>query len=309
MNTQSYVLITAARNEENNIGKTIHAVISQTVLPEKWVIVSNGSTDRTDEIINRYAAEYDFIKLLSLTQDGQRSFGAKVNAINAGYERLKNEKFAYIGNLDADVKFDSQYYEKILASFQENPQLGIAGGIILELIGDRFVGQNISLNSVSGAVQLFRRRCYEEIGGYTPVPFGGEDAIMEVLARKSGWQVQTFPELKIFHKRRIAIGKGNILTTRFRQGIRDYLLGYHPFFYAAMCLYRVIDSPYLFGSILRMCGFWWATIKRKHRPVSHDFISYLRQEQINRLRSLFSLANRAGATKTSRTASSRLSIV
>jgi len=300
---KKYVLITPARNEEAHIEKTIQAVVAQTIRPEKWVIVSNGSTDRTDEIVARYAAQYEFIRHLSFSQDSQRHFGAKANAINAGYEILRNEELAFVGNLDADVTFAPQYYETMLARFQENPRLGIAGGIILELIDGRFSRQNISRNSVAGAIQLFRRRCYEEIGGYTPLPGGGIDAVMEILARKNGWQVQTFSEVEVLHHRRVAIGKGNVLTTRFRQGARDYRLGYHPLFYAAMCSYRVIDSPYIVGSILRMCGYYWASIRREQRPLSPDVVNYLRWEQMQRLKSLFSFGNQAGVSKTVRAAS------
>ncbi len=295
---QRYVLITAAKNEQEYIERTIRAVISQTVSPQKWVIVNDGSTDRTEEIIKRYAKKYEFIQLLQVSENRQRDFCSKVYALHAGYEQLRNEEYEFVGNLDADVSFDAQYYDKILEHFLKNPKLGIAGGIIWELLDDRFVSQNISLNSVAGAIQLFRRPCYEEIGGYKPLKFGGEDAITEVLARKNGWLVQTFPEIKVFHHRRVTIGKGNILTTRFRQGMRDYLLGYHPVFYAAMCFYRVIDQPYFFGSIFKMCGYFWAAIQRERRVVPADFIKYLRWEQVRRLRFVFS--KKSEFVKTSR---------
>jgi glycosyltransferase involved in cell wall biosynthesis len=264
---KSYVLITPARNEEDYIEKTIQAVVSQTVLPKKWVIVNDGSTDRTEEIVKNYASRYEFIKFLSLARSSQRDFGAKVYAIRSGYELLKDEQYEFIGNLDADVSFDSQYYEEILARFQENPQLGIAGGIILELLNGRYRSQNISLNSVAGAIQLFRRQCYEKIGGYTPLKLGGVDAVVEISARKNGWQVQTFPKLKVFHHRRVAIREGKVLMTKFRQGVRDYLLGYHPLFYVVMCSYRIKERPYFWGSILRIGGYFWSAIKKEKRPV------------------------------------------
>ena len=300
MTNKPYVLITSARNEEAYIEKTIQAVVSQTILPEKWLIVNDGSTDRTAEIVSDYRARYDFIDLLSLPLKSQRNFGAKVNAINAGYQQLRKNEFQFVGNLDADVAFESQYYEKLLKYFEVNPKLGIAGGIILELIRGRFAAQNISLNSVAGAIQLFRRNCYEQIGGYLPLEAGGEDAVMEVLARKNGWQVETFPEMKVFHYRRVAIENKTSLMTKFRQGYRDYLLGYHPLFYTAMCTYRVIDRPYLLGSILRMSGYCWSMLARKRRSVSVEFVSYLKWEQMSRLKSLFAPSRGVRFVKTSR---------
>ncbi len=301
MTNKSYVLITAARNEEDYIETTIRAVLSQTVLPAKWVIVSDGSTDRTEEIVNKYASRHSFIELLRLAREGRHHFGSKVKAIIAGCEQLKKIDYAFIGNLDADVSFDSEYYEKILAYFQENPGLGIAGGIILELVNSRYVRQNLSRNSVAGAIQMFRRKCFERIGGYIPLELGGEDAVMEVLARKYCWKVQTFPELKVFHHRRVATGKNrNILAAKFREGRRDYLLGYHPLFYAAMCIYRAIDRPYLLGGVLRMCGYCWSILRREKRSVAVDFVKYLRREQMSRLQSLFLPTKGAGFIRTSR---------
>lgn len=301
MNDKSYVLITSARDEEACIEKTIQAVVSQTILPEKWVIVSDGSTDRTAAIVADYVKRFDFIELLRLPRDGQRSFGAKVNAIHTGYAELSSRKFQFIGNLDADVSFDSQYYARLLQHFEENPRLGIAGGIILELINGQFCGQNISRNSVAGAIQFFRRHCYGKIGGYIPLEAGGEDAVMEILARKHGWQVQTFPEMKVFHHRRVATGKNrSILATKFREGRRDYLLGYHPLFYTAMCIYRAIDRPYLLGGVLRMCGYCWSILRKEKRPVAVDFVKYLRREQMSRLQSLFLPTKGAGFIRTSR---------
>jgi glycosyltransferase involved in cell wall biosynthesis len=305
MTNKPYVLITSARNEEDYIETTIRAVLSQTVLPARWVIVSDGSTDRTEEIVNSYASRHGFIKLLRLARDGRNSFSSKVKAIIAGCEQLKEIDYAFIGNLDADVSFDSEYYEKILARFQENPGLGIAGGIILELVNSRYIRQNLSRNSVAGAIQMFRRRCFEKIGGYVPLELGGEDAVMEVLARKYYWKVQTFPELKVFHHRRVATGKNrSMLAAKFREGRRDYLLGYHPLFYAAVCIYRAIDRPYLLGGVLRMCGYCWSILMREKRPVSVDFIKYLRREQMSRLKSLFLPINGAKLIRTTRIVSS-----
>jgi len=289
---KAYVLITPARNEEAYIEKTIKSVISQTVLPEKWVIVNDGSSDHTADIVNEYACQHNFIKLVNVSRSGERNFGAKVRAFQQGYEYLKDTNFDFLGNLDADVEFDTNYFEKILVHFHENPRLGIAGGLILELDGNDFIEQNISLSSVAGAVQLFRRQCYTEIGGLIPLQLGGEEIIVEVMARKQGWCVQTFPALKVFHHRRVAAIKGKILRARFRQGIMNYSLGYHPLFQFLRCVLRVKDKPYFTGSMLMLFGYGWAALSRYPKVVSDDFMKYLRVEQVSRLWSIFPHAQR-----------------
>lgn len=285
--SRSYVLITPARNEEAYIEATIKAVIGQTILPMKWIIVSDGSTDRTEAIVQSYSRAYDFIELVTAAGLNQRSFGSKALAFKAGYERLGGVPYDFVGNTDADVSFDSDYYRYVLEEFEKQPNLGIAGGIIIELVNGTYVAQNISLNSVAGAVQLFRRQCYEDIGGYLPLKHGGIDAAAEIMARFKGWDVRTFPEVKVRHLRRVGTEKGSLLATRFHHGTRDYLLGYHPLFYLMMNLYRLMDRPFILHSLLRMCGYCWGKIRRMERTVPDEFVDYLRKEQMMRVRSLF----------------------
>jgi poly-beta-1,6-N-acetyl-D-glucosamine synthase len=296
MDKESYVLITPARNEEAYIEKTIESVISQTILPKKWVIVSDGSTDRTDEIVSDYVARYDFIQLLRVAGDGNRNFGSKVNAFNAGYKQLEGIDYDFIGIVDADVSFDSDYYENVLARFEQNPKLGIAGGIFFDVYDGKSHGKPhkalVSLNSVRGPIQLFRRRCYRDIGGYIPQKLGGEDTVAEVMARMYGWEVQSFPKLKGLHHRLTGTEGLTIWRARFRQGIVAYSLGYHPLFQIAKCLYRVAEKPSFIGSILTMCGYYWSALRQDERIVSTDFVKYIRQEQMHRLKSLFLRFNR-----------------
>ena len=282
---EEYVLITPAKNEEACLEQTIAAVLSQSVLPRTWVIVSDGSVDRTDEIAARYARSHGFIRLLRAPARGQRDFGSKARAFQAGYDQVKDTAYDFVGNLDADVSFGPDYYERILDRFRANPGLGIAGGIIRERIDDRFVPQRISLNSVAGAVQLFRRRCFEDVGGYIPMSAGGIDAAAEIIARMHGWTVQTFPDIPVYHHRRVSTGKATVLSTRFHQGITNYLLGYHPLFQLMSALYRVGDRPYVIGSAFVLLGYGWSWLRRYQRPVSREVVRFLRSEQRARLAS------------------------
>ncbi len=157
MPDKEYVLITPVRNEELYIEKVIESILGQSILPKKWVIVSDSSGDRTDEIVTKYAGQYDFIEFIRKKRDGEREFASKVNAFEEGYRCLVNVDYDFIGNLDGDVSLPLDYYEKVIERFQEKNGLGIAGGMVHDFYKGSFYRQYCSLNSVAGAVQLFRR--------------------------------------------------------------------------------------------------------------------------------------------------------
>jgi glycosyltransferase involved in cell wall biosynthesis len=283
---ETYVLITPVRNEEKYIENTIQAVAFQTILPAKWVIVSDGSTDRTDEIIKHHATGHQFIELLRLEDSERRDFSRKVYAVKAAYESLKHSHFDFIGFLDADISFDQNYYEKVLKRFSENPQLGIAGGVILEEHGGEFKKRFGNTDKMAaGANQLFRRACYENIGGFFPLKYGGEDLVACEMAKAHGWEVRSFPVLEVLHHRRSATGGMTVWRGRFRQGVGDYCLGYHPLFMLVKCLYRVVEKPYVLGSVLRLCGYILARLRPDELTLPDDFVRHLRQRQMLRLRS------------------------
>lgn len=280
-----YVLVTPARNEEDFIEKTIQSVIAQTHLPLKWVIISDGSTDQTDAIVEKYLPEHPFMELVKASHQGhQEGFGSKVKAVWAGVEKMAGLDYAFIGNLDADVSFEPDYFEKLLAVFLREPDLGLAGGLILELVHGQFLSRNTNLKSVAGAVQLFRRACWEDIGGYMPFSIGGEDAAAETMARMKGWEVHTVPDLGVRHHRLVLTGKRTILGARFNKGAMNHLLGYHPLFQLALCGRRAFSRPYVLGSIWMLTGYLWAKARRLPRPVPQDFVAYIQEEQLRRLK-------------------------
>jgi Glycosyltransferases, probably involved in cell wall biogenesis len=205
-----YVLITPAHNEEAFIDKTLASMAAQTVLPERWVIVDDGSSDRTAEIIQRYARRFSWIRLVQRPPRLDRSFAGKVHAFNAGLEQVQSVPFEVIGNLDADLSFEPDYLEFLIGKFAEDPQLGVAGTPFTENGGydtarDSFEGEN----HVAGGCQLFRRQCFEDVGGYTPNPAGGIDWIAVTTARMKGWRTRSFPEKRFHHYRTLGTaGRG-----------------------------------------------------------------------------------------------------
>ena len=284
-----YVLVTAAYNEGKFIDATIASVISQDVRPARWIIVSDGSTDDTDAIISKYTAVHDFIRLYRVIEDHPRNFAAQVHAINSGIARLKDERYAFLGNLDADITLEPSYFRLLLDKFRMDPELGLAGGSIYDKCPDgvfRYRRTN-SVTSVAHAVQLFRRECFDALGGaYRLLPYGGPDTYAETEARMKGWQVASFSDLRVYHHRPTG-SAGGVLRSCFRQGRMDFSLGVSPLFEVAKLLGRVGNKPILAGSLARFSGFVYSYCRGEQRAVSKQFIEYLRQEQMRKLLGVF----------------------
>ena len=276
------MLVTPARNEADHIEKTIHSVVSQTMLPRQWVIVSDGSTDRTDEIVKQYAQKHDFIQLLRIDNNRQRDFASKVYAQQEGIRHVNGAEYDFFGFLDADISFDSDCFEQIFTQFRMTPNLGIAGGAVYETRNGSFksIFGNRQRN-VGGVFQIFRRKCFEQIE-LTPLRFGGEDTIVETAAAMKGWQVRSFPQLQIYHYGSPETIKQK-LQSSFIYGQRDYTCRTHAIYFMAKCFRRLPYKPYLLGSLARLAGYSWAFICRYPREVPLDIAQYIRKEQLGRL--------------------------
>ncbi len=282
-NRLSYVVITPARNEERYIEKLIQSMISQTVLPAKWVIVNDGSTDATATIVGKYLENHSWMELLNLSPHRDRSFAAKVHAFNAGLQRVKDMQFDVIGNLDSDVSFEADYIEFLLDKFAQDANLGVCGTIFREegysSGSDSFEGSN----HVAGGCQLFRRNCFEQIGGYVPNKAGGIDWVAVTTARMKGWTTRSFREKYFFHYRSLGTAERSLLASAFSYGEKDYYLGNHPLWEAFRIAYRALKRPFVLGSIALLSGYLWALVRRIDRAVSDELMRFHRQEQMKKL--------------------------
>lgn len=281
MNKEKYILITAARNEQDFIEKTILSVINQLNKPTEWIIVSDGSTDNTESIVRKYASENSYIKLIINNRKEGRDFASKVYAINIGLQNVTTSEYNYIGILDADVSFNKDYYSLLIEEFKKDPKLGIAGGKYFDIIGGKKVAVYQSPQSVRGATQFFRRECFDQVGGIIPMKYGGEDAAACFSARMYGWETKSFPDLIALHHR--LTGDKNPFKARFRDGYVEYSLSYHPLFQFIKCIGRVKQSPYLIGSFLRFIGFWVARFTIRSQNLPTELKIYIKKEQFNRL--------------------------
>jgi glycosyltransferase involved in cell wall biosynthesis len=287
------VLVTPARNEAQFIEKTLSSVIAQSVLPLEWVIVSDRSTDGTDDIIKKCAAQNGFIRFVRREATEERDFSSKVQAVRLGLSHLQSQIYGLIGFLDADLSFNSDYFAQILEMFQSDARLGVAGGICYERSGDNWSPVRTAVKwSVSGGMQMFRRDCYEGIGGYLPLEKGGIDTVAEVMARMMGWSVMTNPKLVVLHYRSMGTAKGGVLRARFVSGWREYTVGYDPVFVLVKSLARFTEWPYIIGALCRLAGYlsaWWRT---RGPVVPEAMIRFLRGEQRARLLSYVGIKNR-----------------
>jgi biofilm PGA synthesis N-glycosyltransferase PgaC len=286
--TDKYVLITAARNEQDYIERTIKSVIYQTILPLKWIIVSDSSTDNTDDIVRSYMKKYDFIELLTRNGDSNRNFGSKAKSVMYGYDHIRNCKFDFLGNLDADISFSPDYYENMLRIFASDPRLGLIGGTRYDLSPKGFMRVQCAEDSVGGPFQFFRRECFEEIEGYKPLKYGGIDAVAETTARMYGWKVKSISDNLILHFRTTGSANKNIFTKRFKDGIKNYKIGFHPLHFLLKYTTRTIAKPLILGNLILISGYFWAAVCRYEKDVSNEFVQYLRSEQIGKLKSGFS---------------------
>jgi poly-beta-1,6-N-acetyl-D-glucosamine synthase len=283
---KDYVLITPVHNEEEFIEETIKSVVSQSVLPMRWIIVDDASEDKTQQIIAKYQGKYDLIEYDRLERGEVKSYySRRTHVFLAGYEKVRHMEFDFIAALDADLQLGQDYYEGILREFDSNVKLGVASGVYLDLI-DGYPRKVLRSDiSTSGGLQVFRRECYEQIGGYVPLRYGGDDSLAEYTARMNGWQTSSFPAYQAIHKRPVGTrGKASILQARYRQGMTDYYLGTHILFMLAKSLRRaLLEKPYIMGAVSRMAGFMAGCFSSEKINIPDEVLKYIRKEQLLRL--------------------------
>jgi biofilm PGA synthesis N-glycosyltransferase PgaC len=295
----SYVLITSARNESQFIELTLKSMVAQTYRPVKWVIVSDGSTDGTDDIVRRYVADHPWIELLRMPERPERHFAGKVLAFNAGYAKARELNPEVLGNLDADVSFEPKHFEFLVGRFAEDSELGIVGAAFRE--GSRQYDFRFSnIENVWGGCQLFRRECFASIGGYVPVKGGGIDHIAVLSARMKGWKTHTFTEKVCIHHREMHTADQGVLQARYRIGAKDYSFGNHPVWELFRTCYQMMHPPFVLGGLALGAGYFWSMARRREISISRDLVDFTRREQMARLKRFIagSRANPIAGAKT-----------
>jgi poly-beta-1,6-N-acetyl-D-glucosamine synthase len=278
---RSYVIVSPVRDEEEFIEQTILSVAQQTVRPTEWIIVNDGSRDRTAEIVETYAQQYSWLRIVHRADRGSRVPGSGVmEAFYDGYERLESTDWEFIVKLDGDVKLPSNYFETCFARCDEDPKLGMCGGSMYTFEDGELKLETHPAFHVRGPIKLYRRQCWDAIGGLIKAP--GWDTIDEVQANRFGWRTKTFPDVKVIHQRPTGAVQG-----AWRDGVKmgraAYICGYHPLFMLVKCAKRTISKPYVMSSFAHGYGFVSGYFKGIPQLKDRGFIRYLRSQQLRRL--------------------------
>jgi glycosyltransferase involved in cell wall biosynthesis len=291
MNRPKYFVITPVRDEANNITKTIDSMVNQTILPKEWIIINDGSIDSTPQIINSASKNFDWIKVVHRSNRGYRKPGGGViEAFYDGYNKSTTTEWDFLVKLDGDLSFSYHYFEKCLEYFFKDPKLGIGGGAVYQRENDRLVidSKGDPPFHVRGATKIYRKSCWQQIEPLVKYP--GWDTIDEVRANMLGWRTYTFKDIKIIQHKPTGSADGTVPNWK-KNGLANYITGYHPIFMIAKCIKRAFERPFLVASASLLAGFCHGYLMRIPQMGGRDAIRYLRQQQLRRLLMLSSIYN------------------
>ena len=263
-----YVVVSPVKDEERYIDETLRSMTRQTLLPLSWVIVDDGSKDRTATIAASYARNHAFIRLVKSERRGPRATGsAEVHAFNQGYELLRDTNHDFVVKLDGDLSFEPEYFEQLLQRFMEQPTLGIASGVYLELKDDG-AWKPVKMPSYHafGACKVVRRACFDAIGGFLAMP--GWDTVDEIRALGLGWTTGHFPALHAKHHRPEGSAMG-LLKTSAMHGEIHYVTAGDPLFLILKVLHRLTVAPFVFSGLALLFGYLRALVRRRPTLITH----------------------------------------
>jgi glycosyltransferase involved in cell wall biosynthesis len=283
MSRPDYVIVTPVRNEEPHIQKTLDAVVAQTVPPRRWIIVNDGSTDKTPELIDAAAKAHDWIEPVHRSDRGFRKSGAGViEAFYEGYHRVADEAWDYLVKLDGDLSFAGDYFERCFAHFAADAKLGIGGGVVCAEEHGRIDedSKGDPRFHVRGATKIYRHECWQKIGGIFRGT--GWDTLDEVKANMLGWTTYTFRELSVLQLKPTGSADGT-WRNWYKNGRANYIAGYHPLFMLSKCLRRCFRKPWVIAATGLFWGFAAGYLKGERQVDDPELIKYLRQQQLRRL--------------------------
>lgn len=273
-----YAIITPVKNEDKYIALTIESVIRQSIKPERWIIVDDGSTDDTPDIVKKYAAENDFIELqLRKSESNTRDVGyGGIRAFNYGANSIDFKQFDFIVNLDADVSFAPDYFEKLFKKFGEMPDLGIAGGKGWNYRFDKLVPEKIPVTHVPGYTKVYRRECYADIYPVKELP--SWDTIDELQAQYKGWKTLNFDDISIIHHKPMSLSADSFLKGKFVQGRISHLIGYPLDFMLPRTVKVMLEVPYIIGGLSLLAGFITGLVCRDEIVVEKELVRFMRSK-------------------------------
>lgn len=276
-----YVVVTPVRDEEEFLPRTIESMVRQTVLPQEWVIVNDGSKDGTGQIIDQAASQHSWIRAVHRQDRGFRKWGAGIiEAFYDGFNALNCHDWDFMSKLDGDLSFDPDYFASCFEKFRQNPRIGIGGGVLYHIENGKRILEGHPTFHVRGGVKIYRRACWEALGGLWVGP--GSDTVDEVKANMLGWTSTSFTDLHMIHHRFTGATYGRF-GGLVKDGKIDYVNGYHPLFLVAKWIARLFRRPYLIGSCALAYGYFTACMHKLPQVDDPELIRYLRSQQLNRV--------------------------
>jgi poly-beta-1,6-N-acetyl-D-glucosamine synthase len=293
--SDKFLVITPARDEAAYIASMIESVLTQSVLPSLWIIVDDGSIDRTADIAEQATKSYSWIKVIRRTNRGYRDAAiGQVEAISDVLRQANIAEYNFIFNIDADVILSPQYFAKILQKFQENPQLGIAVGQIYDLVNGKLIKLRKQPYAMVGALKGWRRECFQQLGG---LPRGeGWDGIDSMVAMKLGWDAVTFQdkELRVTHLRPCGSSLKSLYFRWLKHGRALHFAGAHPVWIIGSAFYHMLDRPYVLGGFCLIIGYLESMLARSPQYGNSEFRHFLRQWQMKTLAKMLKLTKCSG---------------
>jgi poly-beta-1,6-N-acetyl-D-glucosamine synthase len=276
---QRFAIITPARNEERHMGRMIESVMRQTMLPEEFIIVDDGSSDKTPDIIDSYARNNPRIRKIILPDRGHRLPGGE-SAIQIGFDEVRWDCIEVLARMDADLSFGDNFFETLLEKFDHDSRLGITAGVIYEHSNDGWHNQKLPNYHTRGACKLYRRECFEQIKPIgTKLGWDGQD---EARANYYGWTTRSYEDVPIYHHRETGGSVGRLKFCR-NMGLAAYYIGYHPVFQILRIIVSLLRKPFFFGSLMMLTGWAEGYLRRMPREDRQEVVEYVRKQQINRL--------------------------
>lgn len=281
-NSPRYCLISPCRDERDFAGRTIESIARQTVEPALWIVVDDGSTDGTSEILQDYEERLPYMRVLQRKDRGHRSVGpGVVDAFYAGYREVDQGEFDYVCKLDLDVELPPRYFERLMERMERNPRIGTCSGkaYYYSESGEELISEGCGDEMSLGMTKFYRMSCFEQIGGFVrQVMWDGIDCHR---CRMLGWIACSWddPELRFIHLRPMGSSDQGIWQGRSRHGFGQYFMGTTPVYMAASAIYRMAHPPRLVGGLAMAWGYLCSALTRKARYEDPDFRKFLRRYQ------------------------------
>ena len=273
----NYIIISPVRNEEKFVEATIKSVVNQTIKPVEWIIVNDGSSDSTADIVKQYTSEYPWIKLVNLEDRGYYYPGTGVvGVVRSGFDKISFKDWEFIVKLDCDIFVDNQYFENLLREFNKNPKLGIASGAIYLVDGNKEIKEKSQHDHPWGASKVYRKKCFHDINGWKAIP--GWDLADLLGAQMKGWETRCFDEYKILHYRGTGTRRNGITNGKFLWGRFQFRYGYSLMYIFLKSIYWLSEKPYIIGGLGIFAGYLYAAIRGEKRLFDKEMRKFLRKK-------------------------------